>query len=546
MDPLYSAQDMLRCDLCDTPVPPMYCDLCEVKLCKACVGEHISDLSKEHKVVPFTQQPHQKCHTDKDCEFFCENCELPVCLTCVTSDTHLGHKFTHALQKLHKNKQDLQRDLKELEEEICPKYETIASDVKAEKSNLDTRYVKLITAVDQQGDVWHREITAIVNQCKSDIEEMKTEHLAILNNHADEITHSITELKQIILDLKKIQDSEDFFRAFAYKSRNSKFRRLPPKVISPSFSPHEINTDRLQEMFGSLSPLSINTEHGDTMKSAEAVSPPPVKPLLDEPRLTDSIDTWHLGLRSVSCLIDTTFWISSEDCFLDLYDLQGKLLKSIQTKSGNTPKDITVTQRGDLVYTDTESRTVNIVQYNRVREALKHWEIKPGHVCRSSAGDLLVIMDSDDGCTPSKVVRCSGTAETQTIQFDDLGRPLYSSGYYKYISENRNLDICVADNDAEAVVVVNQSGNLRFRYTGHPFNTKQSFDPVGITTDSQSHILTSDCKNNRIHILDQDGQFLRYIHNCDLRDPWGLCVDTADNLFVAEYESGKVKKIKYT
>ncbi|XP_062585117.1 uncharacterized protein LOC134246774 [Saccostrea cucullata] len=555
IDPLDRAQVLLFCDLCQRAALQSHCELCQINLCKACVGEHLSDSSEKHKVVPYKHRKstpnvnYSKCpnHTQKHCELYCEKCDIPVCSTCISSDKHNGHKLTNILQNPSFIKGILNNDLKELEKRICPTYEEIALDLNSEKINLEKNYEKLTTAVTKQGEDWHREINIIVNKQKSEIDEMKSKHLAVLNKQEKEIKQITSDVTQCILDLKKILDSNDVSLTSAYNSRNAEFRGLPPKinVSLPSFSPHQINTEKLHQMFGSLSALSITTEeHGYTMKTPEAVSCPPVKPLLDEPELITTIDTGYYFLKSVTCLSDEEIWTCGEDKIMKLYNLQGKLLKSIQTKSGKIPCDIAVTRSGDLVYTDLGTRTVNIVKNDQIKEVIRLQGWRPNGVCITSSGDLLVTMDSDDN-KQTKVVRYSGSTEKQTIQFDSEGNPLYSSGDLEYISENKNLDICVVDSEARAVVVVNQAGKPRFRYTGHPSITKGSFDPFGITTDSQSQILTADWDYQFIHILDQDGQFLRYIDNCDLHYPYGLCVDTRDNLFVAELNTGEVKKIKY-
>lgn len=54
-------------------IPKMHCDHCNVNMCLACVGKHISDFSKPHNVVPFVNREsplkHTFCkdHSDKTC-----------------------------------------------------------------------------------------------------------------------------------------------------------------------------------------------------------------------------------------------------------------------------------------------------------------------------------------------------------------------------------------------------------------------------------------------------------------------------------------------
>nr|XP_034328822.1 uncharacterized protein LOC109617237 [Crassostrea gigas] len=553
MDPWNSAQDVVRCTLCKTSIAPMYCEVCHTHLCKDCVETHLSDSSKVHNVVSLKQYlttlNYPKCrkHPTRHCELHCEQCNIPICAQCISGE-HFGHKPVDIFQNFDIKKEVVQKELEELEKSIYPKYKEIASKIPVQKADLSKNSQKLTTAIDKQGEVLHREIDTIITNLKSNVEKMESKHLVLLKKQEDEIICTISKITQTITELKRLLNSKDVCLVFEYKSRIAEFRKMPPKlkVSLPYFRPQEIHTDQLIERFGSLSALSFTTEKQDySMPPLGAESSLPDRLLMDVPRVITAIGIGYVDLLGVSCLNDTEVWTRGSDNMMKLYNLQGERVESIQTKSGNNPTDIAVTRSGDLVYTDRDDRTVNIVKNTQIQTVIRLRGWRPSGVCSTSSGDLLIVMDSDDKQT--KVVCYSGSKEKQSIQYDEKGQPLYSSGAMKYISENRNLDICVSDFGAGAVVVVNQAGKLRFTYTGPPSTTQGSFYPLGITTDSQGRILTTDSTyiNDRILILDKDGQFLRYIDNCDSQDLMGLCVDTRDNLFVAECDRGKVKKIQY-
>ncbi|XP_078331327.1 uncharacterized protein LOC144625119 [Crassostrea virginica] len=533
-DPMYSFQDVIRCDLCETPVPPKHCDICHIHLCEACVGKHLSDKSKNHYIVPFKMRgiaPKCTKHSTKVCKKLCTTCNIPVCRLCVASRKHKQHKKEDILTLFETKRKLMQKDLQDLEKSIYPRYQEAATNIPVQREDVNKHSQKLTTALDKQGEALHTEIDTIIQGMKSDIDDMDAQHIAAIDQQEDAINNTIPEITQAILDLKRLLDTSDVCLVSEYTSRTAKFRSMPAQfqVTLPTFTPQEIHREQIHQQIGSLSELAITF-------------------LLDEPRILTDIQTQCRYLRSVSCLSDSELWTCGDnDNILRLYNLQGELLRSVQAKSRLPPDDIAVTRSGDLVYTDYWDSSINLVSGTQIQTliTLRGW--RPLRLCSTSSGDLLVIMTTDDW-KQTKVVRYSGYTVKQSIQWDDQGKPLYSSGGlfgYKYLSENRNSDICVADRDAGAVVVVSETGKLRFRYTGPPFTPQESFCPRGITTDSRANILTSDPENDRIHIIDQDGHFLRFIHYCGLQGPWGLCVDSRDNLFVAEYYTCKVKKLQY-
>jgi gas vesicle protein len=518
----------------------------------------IADVSRKHEIITFQFQksnpllPRCVPHNKERCEMYCNLCHIPVCSSCLASKEHLGHELSKTLQALEEKKEEIAKEKNEFQETIYPTYLDIVSDVQNRMSQLEKECGYLSKAITKLGEDLHREIDKLVHKLKAEVEEIKTIQLHTLQKHLDEVNKKISDINDEIHSMDVALDSNDMSKVFSVMPKVDEYKKLPPKILpsSPKFTPGRIHREELSKLFGTLSSISVQSEEDGysiktTQKSPEAASPPVIKQLLDEPQTVTTIHIEYC-LNNVACPSDEEIWTCGDSNTMKLYSInQGSLLKSITTKSGNTPEDIAVTNSGDLVYTDYWNRTVNIVKNEEIQTVIRLQNWKPRGVCCTESDDLLVIMNSDD-YKPPKVVRYSGSTETQTIQFDDQDHPLYSLGYHeRCITENRNLDICMADYGADAVVVVNQAGKLRFRYIGHTLAPQNKpFCPRGIATNSQSHIITTDHYNKCVHIIYQDGQFLRYI-DCGLRKPWGLCIDTNDNLFVAQFKNKRVKKIKY-
>nr|XP_034307563.1 tripartite motif-containing protein 2-like [Crassostrea gigas] len=553
MDQCHGAQDVMQCHLCDTPDPPMYCDVCHVHLCKACVGEHLSDELKEHKVVSLKRRGSTTAcpkHSANINVLFCTQCDIPICATCASSEEHQGHRFFEISKIFDGKKEVIQRDLQELEKFIYPKFQEIASYIPIQRADWNKNSQKLLIAINEHGENLRTEIDIAIKRLKSELDEISTKQLDVLNKQENEIKGNISEIIKSIADLKKLLNSNDASLVSGYKSKNDVLKELPSKIkISlPIFTPLNVNQEHIYQQFGSLSTLSqTQKEIGNAIKSPGILSPFQYRMLIDKPQVVTEINT-EQSVSIVASESDDEVWVSW-DKYIRLFNLQGELKQLVQTKSGNVPSDIAVTRSGDLVYTDKKDKTFNMVKGNHIEEVVRLKEWKPLSVCKTVSNDLLVSMEKNDE-KQSRVVRYSGKTEIQCIQNGGGAWRLYSSGgpfaYFKQITENGNLDICVADGGAGGVVVVDQAGKFRFKYTGPSFPLKEAFVPLGITTDSQCQILTVDLLNFRIHILDQDGNFIRYIDNCDLCNPGWLCMDSRGYLLVTEGTTGKVKKIKYS
>ncbi|XP_062620680.1 E3 ubiquitin-protein ligase TRIM71-like [Saccostrea cucullata] len=528
-------QDIICCQLSPNPVEH-HCNLCHVDLCLSCIPKHMADKSKEHEIVGYTSRKQDSfslafCHIHKNnrCETFCQDCNIPICIQCLIG-SHKKHEFTDINDILQEYKKQIIYDTEELENKAVPKYRNI------NLSKVTTGFDKVVSAIkEQEEEIW-KAVHEISIQLTDEVVVQKKE---AISKYKENQSLAEKEVNQIVKENKYIIRSNDATAIIHYQSRNRDFRKGPelPSLSCPKLLPGIIKKDQIAAMFGFL-----QTEQN-------LVKKPGMLKMMDDPAIFRTIQSSFGGWRRlwrVQCVGSESILISGGDSTIKQIDRTGSILKTIKTNDNVWA--LTINSQQDPLFSTMHYKSTDIYQYNdgivKILISIHDWF--PVGLWYSGKGDLLVSMRSMD-TNQSRVVRYSGMTEKQKIQYDSEGQPLFSTGVVKTVillTENGNGDICAADCYGKMVVVVDSFGRLRFKYTGNL--SKQSkyteFSPSHIAADVSTQILISDKSNNIVHIIDSDGNFVRYIVcPCD----GGLSIDTDCNLVIGDKDTGKIQFIKY-
>lgn len=251
----------------------------------------------------------------------------------------------------------------------------------------------------------------------------------------------------------------------------------------------------------------------------------PVRELFDQPKIQSVLETKIECPGNMACHSNGKLWVAENAGLLKLFNFNKQFgaskqsskatgasftLKNFGVDKGTT--DIDVTRTGDLVYGIKLENSVFIFKKDKAELLINLFDWKFFNFCIAFFDGLLVCM-VDERKYRCRVVRL-GSEKTQIIQYDHLGKSLYTSGMLdNYIEENKNRDICLSDCDDGRVIVTNRTGEFRFRYNGTTSSQKgDTFCPVGIASDSAANILVADTFMIHTCIIDIDGRFLRFLN----------------------------------
>lgn len=262
MDEEFYLQDVVRCNVCDSPDPKCRCEKCIVRLCVSCAGKHLKDDLTEHTITTRkrdtpTNYPNCQKHSSKQCKLHCEICDIHTCIDCMSSNDHLGHKQCDIIDLFNRKIELIQRDLDDIEYNYGNKNETRSTNIELLKDLLNENSDKLTNALDNLGTKWHKTIDFIITELKEKITDINKKHWLNLEKKEEEIICSNSESLEMKDLLKGLLNTYNVTLVCNYKSTQEKkadFRRLSSKLnlSRPEFYPHEIDMRAISEMFGRL------------------------------------------------------------------------------------------------------------------------------------------------------------------------------------------------------------------------------------------------------------------------------------------------------
>ncbi|XP_062581876.1 uncharacterized protein LOC134243651 [Saccostrea cucullata] len=199
---------------------------------------------------------------------------------------------------------------------------------------------------------------------------------------------------------------------------------------------------------------------------------------------------------------------------VDIHGNEKATVKTL-TKLGR-PSGLIELEDGNIFFSDLENKMVKKLSKDLQEEAAMKLDWYQMGLCISRSGHILLCAaflpwQTTDASDRGKVLRMSYKGVTlQEIMKDNEGKHLYSRPIC--ISENINQDICVSDVYKNSIVDVNRTGLFRFAYSGGGFyENKEDFEPTELDTDSLGNIAASDSINNLVHLLDVDGNLIKYL-----------------------------------
>ena len=576
------ASDLMNpilCDICTKFPAKHHCNTCGDALCPTCKEYHLrSKGTRHHQIVPYAQKLNPKhliglsCHNHPNNapEFWCKTCGVPICVSCIT-DKHNGHKFSNITSKLSEKRDKMVEEMKNLRDNTVVEWEGVLK----QAQGITAGYLVDIEKVDKdlvaRAKEMHKLVDDILSHSQSALQEMKVTGLEKLQEQEKYLADRLEQLKEDVRRYEdKLQEADaNVLLQFEKSTTQNVDKPRPLETVSISvFTPGQDDTKSLQRMFGTIAKNNASEKKKDSKQSSargeatqvsdsrktkvQSIQSSPehdakARTLITQPTVNSQFDV-DSGSPYIACTEQGLAWVMS---YMYKFLTFGRRIQLMNREGSVNDKfnidftinDMAVTPDGDLLLADSSNKCIRSKSRQKNINTLFSTSGNPYGLCYLHNGDIVVTFGDE-----RKVIVYSRDGQVrQTLDNITFRCP-------RKVAVNKvNQDIYICDHDSfdsyrGKLIAVWIDGQQRFKYTGQG---DKDFYPSNVCTDQIGHVFIADRYNHRVHMLNQEGQFIQYILTSQqgLRRPVTIDVDSDGYVWVGEdhgiYNKGYVKMARY-
>ena len=527
----------VRCGNCEKKsYETSYCFHCCIFYCQECVtGHNIMRGNKDHRVLAlkeFQDKDYEDVlkrpvfcakqrHEKKELEYFCKNCEMAVCQTCVLLD-HPGHPLELIEEEAERQKIEMKAMIETQRRNLQAKMNAV--------NKIDENYAKII----QRGEEVKRDVQRTVDNLIANIEAKKQTIFAAVDDQTKKSLESLTTQKtEIENQIEVIKSSLDKADKVLTRSTNAEvvqvkmsLETILKRVYPETTKPTERDPKDLPTLVFVPNPKmfkTVNKEEVGTLK------------ILQQTEASQSVAEGN-GIQEGTVGVETGFVLTTRNaegrkCYnrhdsvtVEIRDEQGQeCAAEVQindSKDGSykisySPKDqgkykVTVKVNGKHVLDSPFSVEVKLFQLRPFLSFGKEGSSVGKLYCPSgvavNARDEIAVTD----CLNHRVQIFNSDGK-YLRSFGQKGNKVGEFKHPTGITFDKNGNIFVADQYNHRIQIFSGEGEYVGMFGGYGSLDSQLFEPWGLSVDSDGNIIVADGGNKLIKIFSPDGKFLMKI-----------------------------------
>ena len=507
----------VKCGNCEkTSAQSFYCFKCCTFWCDDCIAAHnIIRANRDHKVLAikdfqdqdienvlrrpvFCQKEH---HENKKLKFFCKDCEVAICNTCVVT-LHEGHVKVPLQDAANERKLRLESLLESQKEKAL------------QKRNMITRLQSECNEIQEQVSCVKKSAQNLVDNLMRVIEAKKQELFKEVEDKAQQsIERLVEQQSDVENELQRIETLIEKTETFLKRSTNAEIVHLNTLF-------QEVVTDEAELVDCDRKDLGhfVFFANKSLMAKANSEGVGSLKQIISQTKSSNS-KAEGKGITEVTVGLEAQFVLTTrnaenEQCY-EQCDI------------------VTVENRND---DGRECATEAQVQDNIDGSYKISYFAKEAGTCQTS-----VMVNGGHVRGSPFTVQVKPRKYKPVLSF---GEELFSGPWG--VAVNENNEIAVTDHCNDRVQIFSSDGTY-LRSFGNEGSLEGEFNkPTGIAYFNNGNIVVADTLNQRLQIFTEQGEYLAQIGGKGKLDdqfgcPSGICVDSDGNIIVADSVNKLIK-----